>query len=673
MLALLAAGIRDTAAQSTFTTASGNQSWGTAANWSPSGVPGGTDASVIFLTPVGGNEAINSFGTARTVGSMSLTNNSTSTFTISTTNTLVFDVSSGNATLSVAGTGDVTNTFNSSLSITLNDNLALSVTDTATAAADGALKISGVISGAGGIIKSGAGTATLGGVNTYTGGLTVQQGTLRITTGSAVGQLPASYSATAVVLNGGTLDYSSATDFNSGAARGFSIGSAGGGLRVSSTGSYTISAIVADVSGQSGALTKAGTGTLLLNAVNTYSGGTTIASGVLEAGVTSSLGSGAIVLGSAGGGDASLINYLGGYSFPQNITVAAGSGGVITLGYTSTASFSSVFSGGITLNDNLTLRSDSIDPFALRITGAVSGSSNLTKTGTGTVRLEANNPGYSGTTTISAGILQVGNAGTTGDLGTGPVADNGVLRINRTNALTLGSAISGSGSVLQAGTGTLTLSAANSFSGGASVGAGTLLVTNSTGSATGTGPVVVATGTTLGGTGTIAPTGSNGVTIGGAVSPGVAGTNNGVGTLTFTPADGNVTFQQGSSLAFDIHASNSFDRLVFNASGAGALQFGGMSAGSISVSFAGYTPALNDSFDLIDWTAVSGAGETGLDPSLLANLPQTGFQPGWTWDTSHFASNGTISIIASVPEPGRCALLCAGLACVGLLRRRSGK
>ena len=55
----------------------------------------------------------------------------------------------------------------------------------------------------------------------------------------------------------------------------------------------------------------------------------------------------------------------------------------------------------------------------------------------GTTILAANNT-YTGTTTIAAGTLQVGNGGTLGSLGTGAVVNAGVLRFNRSNTLTVG-------------------------------------------------------------------------------------------------------------------------------------------------------------------------------------------------------------------------------------------
>jgi autotransporter-associated beta strand protein len=74
----------------------------------------------------------------------------------------------------------------------------------------------------------------------------------------------------------------------------------------------------------------------------------------------------------------------------------------------------------------------------------------LAKTNTGTTTLTGNNS-YSGTTTISNGVLQVGNGGTTGTLGSGAVTDNASLVFNRSDTLSVANAISGTGSVTNNG------------------------------------------------------------------------------------------------------------------------------------------------------------------------------------------------------------------------------
>lgn len=82
--------------------------------------------------------------------------------------------------------------------------------------------------------------------------------------------------------------------------------------------------------------------------------------------------------------------------------------------------------------------------------GAVAGSASLIKSGTKTLTLLTNNT-YTGGTTINGGTLQVGNGGTIGSLGSGPVVDNGTISYNLGSATTLslpsGTAISGSGNI----------------------------------------------------------------------------------------------------------------------------------------------------------------------------------------------------------------------------------
>ena len=96
----------------------------------------------------------------------------------------------------------------------------------------------------------------------------------------------------------------------------------------------------------------------------------------------------------------------------------------------------------------------------------------LIKVGTGTLTLTGANT-YTGGTTISAGTLQLGNGGTSGSI-IGDVTDNSVFAINRSNAFSFGGVISGSGAFQQNGTGTTTLTGANTYSGATNVNAGTL-------------------------------------------------------------------------------------------------------------------------------------------------------------------------------------------------------
>src|SRR5262249_29936399 len=82
-----------------------------------------------------------------------------------------------------------------------------------------------------------------------------------------------------------------------------------------------------------------------------------------------------------------------------------------------------------------------------------SGPAKLTKSDAGTLVLVGNNT-YTGGTTIEAGTLQLGNGGTTGSI-IGNVTDNGVLAFNRSDSATFGGVISGTGSLVKDGVGTL--------------------------------------------------------------------------------------------------------------------------------------------------------------------------------------------------------------------------
>jgi autotransporter-associated beta strand protein len=113
----------------------------------------------------------------------------------------------------------------------------------------------------------------------------------------------------------------------------------------------------------------------------------------------------------------------------------------------------------------------------------INGSAGLTKTagtGSNTLILEGTNA-YTGGTTISSGILQVGGGtigtgSTTGTLGSGDVTNNATLTINRSNSYTVSNNITGTGAVIQAGSGTTILSGTNTYTGKTTISAGKLSI-----------------------------------------------------------------------------------------------------------------------------------------------------------------------------------------------------
>jgi autotransporter-associated beta strand protein len=281
-------------------------------------------------------------------------------------------------------------------------------------------------------------------------------------------------------------------------ASGNTIGGPPGG------GSNTI-----NFNGGDGLHLDAATGSVTTIEMNFSSQRTNIVSGTLQVGMTNAIPATSAVLVSAAG-------ILDLNNFSDAIGSLAGAGtamlgsGMLTSGYDNT---STTFSG------------------VIRGTGA------LTKTGTGTLTLTGNN--RYGTTTISAGTLQVGAGGDTGTLGSGSVTDNGALSFALSNRTTVANAISGTGTLTQAGSSTTILTGTNSYSGDTTVAAGTLLVNGVQPSSN----VTVIKGATLGGSGTVGA-----IIATGTVSPGDP-----AGTAILS--SGNATFNAGSSFAVILNGS----------------------------------------------------------------------------------------------------------------------
>src|SRR5262245_25644199 len=130
----------------------------------------------------------------------------------------------------------------------------------------------------------------------------------------------------------------------------------------------------------------------------------------------------------------------------------------------------------------------------LALAAAISGAGSLSKAGAGTLILTGTNT-YAGGTTIMGGTLQLGNGGASGSI-VGNVTNNGTFAINRSDAFTFGGVISSSGAFQQNGTGTTIFTAANTYTGGTTVNAGTLRL-GPGGSLAPTGPLTVNAGGTF--------------------------------------------------------------------------------------------------------------------------------------------------------------------------------
>jgi autotransporter-associated beta strand protein len=268
--------------------------------------------------------------------------------------------------------------------------------------------------------------------------------------------------------------------------------------------------------------------------------------------------------------------------------------------------------------------------------GVVLGNS-IAKIGAGTWTLSGNNT-YAGGTTISGGAIQIGGGGNTGTPGTGNVTDNASLIFNRYDNVVCSNAISGSGSLTQAGDGVLTLTAANTYSGATFVTAGSLTLTNAGSISSSTninlangalfdvsgrsgGSMTLANGEMISGDGSV--NGNFTVANGATLAPG----NNDLGMLTFSNS---LTLNAGSttllSVSHDLQANSSV-------SVTGAFIFGG----ALIVSNADDPLQAGDTFKLFSATNYGGNLNSIRPPALT---------PGLYCDTSTLNVDGAIRIVS---------------------------
>lgn len=231
------------------------------------------------------------------------------------------------------------------------------------------LTLSGAVTdgeSAGGLLKTGSGVLTLSGANTYSGSTGVAQGTLRA--GSSTGFSP---NSSFVVETAGQLDLG-----------GFDqrIGALAGGGKVAlgaarlSIGSNNASGSFSGQISGSGSLIKTGSGVLGLTGANSYQGGTELKTGRIDLGHSSALGTGDLAMDDG-----------------------------TTLGFTADRL-------NVANDIQLTGTQDPIidtGPFTETLSGVISGTGFLTKSGSGTLITTGVNS-YSGATVVAEGRLQAG-------------------------------------------------------------------------------------------------------------------------------------------------------------------------------------------------------------------------------------------------------------------------
>ena len=531
-------------------------------------------------------------------------------------------VSSTNITGGTLQIGDGVSKVGSLSSTTITDNGTLAF-DPPSAQT---LTITGAISGTGGLNQMGPGRTNLAGANSFTGNSTVSAGTLEFGAGSSF-----TGTGTFTVNSGATLAFGNSTIVTFG-----SIITGAGNVSVISS-APTILTNTDDYSGT----TTIGTAATLQVGNNTTAGAITGTSGVSI----------------AASGNLSFVNsssptFAAPISGPGSVTIDLASGGIAFTGANN-------YSGGTNLEGG-----------TLQVTGA----SNL---GTGAVN-------FTGGTLQFAGVSSYSNSATVGT-GGGTFDTDG-------NAVTWSGVISGAGAtpgVLTvtdssgSNTGTLILTAADTFSAGTTITSGTLQLGNGTANGTIGGNITdnsalvfdEATAATetgvISGSGTLTQEGPGVVTLSGTNTYS-GGTFVGTGSTLRISADANlgnggtVALAQGSTLATTATAAFAHDVTVtgdptFNvASGTtttwnGLISDGG-SPGTVNVTGGGTLVLTNTSNSYSGGTVVLGNstlsigsdGELGASNGSLT-LGGTSPNSGGTLDVT---SNFTLGVGRTVSVAG---------------------
>ncbi|ECG2146372.1 autotransporter outer membrane beta-barrel domain-containing protein [Salmonella enterica subsp. enterica serovar Tennessee] len=439
-----------------------------------------------------------------------------------------------------------------------------------------------VISGSGNVIKQGGGELTLSNNNSYSGGTTIAEGTLTATAGGALGSGNIDNRAYLKLDAASASDPFIVADLTTHSGATVEIG-AGSTLQANTLTQQDGSTLTADLTATSGPAIRA-------KNVN-LDGTLNVASPASQEPIRSTddlISLALIESDNAISGDFDGITINGSAMNPDAFITVVGQKNVNDTHYDLVETltwYADRDNAAIDAHGTFNL-ADADDSFTvntvLENVDANSGwnGQSLTKTGAGTLILNAENT-YTGSTTISEGTLIATNVEA---LGTGNVTDNATLEMNTGGDFD--NAISGSGQVVKSGDETLTLSGANSYTGGTTISGGTLVASNvealGTGDITDNAVLELNTGgdfdNAISGSGKVEKSGDGTLTLSGSNTY-TGGTTISGGTLVATSVEALGSGDVTDNAVLELNTGGTFDNVI---SGSGQVVKSGDDALTLS-------------------------------------------------------------------------------------------
>lgn len=478
--------------------------------------------------------------------------------------------------------------------------------------------ISGPVTGGGTLFKTGTGTLVLNNAGND-GSRDVRGGTLRVAAGAlgTTGDLALSDGTTLAVTGDNSLAAARTVVLGS------ILGPATATVDVAANQTFAVDGLVRNNGGSSGILVKSGVGTLVLTGpANTYTGGTVVRAGAVQAAADGSLGAAAAPVAVEVGGR---LTYTNSTATARTFTVPGGTLEAAT-GATVTLAGATVHGGFLR----------GAGAFALTGGTALSGVTTLTsttisQTGPASVANFTNG----GSFTVGAGRTLAWNGGT--NTSSGRIFVNGTANVSEFVSdgqvnIPTGGVLNNSGSPLVLGGGSRTLIGSAAAPGGVmNLDAqtlelnGALLVNNGTVS----GTTNVNFGSVVKGAGAF---GVVNVNQGGVYAP---GNSPGVSNATAVEFENTSTSFGGPMFEIELAGlapGTGYDQLHV----AGQLSLGGTLAVSL---IDGFTPVVGNSFDILDWGSVSGTFSSISLPTLGSLL---------SWNTSQLYTIGVLSVVEGI-------------------------